>query len=159
MKKTWIAAHAVWVVLLLASPAAWAGNTARIEQAGNGSFTILTQTKKKTSEITLHNIAPHQTEILLPFIANDRFVKKGQLRRAGCDVGPAAKRGANNNALIYQSGFGNGATVKQTGTDNQAFAIQAGNNNKSYIVQRGDGHMAETVQAGNDNTAVILQRC
>lgn len=159
MKKTWIAAHAFWIALLLVSPAAWAGGAAKIEQAGNGSFTLLMQTKKKTSEITLNKNAPHQAGTLIPFIVNKELAKVGQGRRVGCNVGPAAKRGANNNALIYQSGFGNGATVKQTGTDNQAFATQTGSNNQSYIVQRGSGHVAEIVQTGNDNTAVILQRC
>jgi len=153
MKKTWIAAHAFWVVLLLASPAAWAGNTARIEQAGNGVFTVLTQDKA----ITYKNMPQQKVDKLVPFITRDRVPTTGKMGGRGCAAG-FLQNGVNN-AVTYQAGFGNNATIRQTGAGNQAVAIQTGNNNRSYIVQRGNGNLAETVQTGNDNIAVILQRC
>lgn len=153
MKKILIAANAFLLVFLLASPAAWAGSAVRIEQTGNGAFTVLNQGKA----VTYKNMPQQKIDKLVPFITRDRVPTTGKMGGRGC--APGFMQGGVNNAATYQSGFGNTATIKQTGTGNQAVAVQDGNNNKSYIVQRGNGNLAETVQVGNNNTAVILQRC
>lgn len=157
MKKSWIAAPALLIALLAASPAAWAGSSAKVEQAGDGKFTVLIQNRGGSKAVTYNNMPQQKVDKLVPFITRDRVPTTGKMGGAACAAG--FRQNGVNNAVTYQTGFNNNAAVKQTGMGNQAAAIQTGNNNKSHIVQRGTGHLAETVQTGNNNTAVILQRC
>lgn len=143
MKKTWIAAPVLMIALLAASPAAWAGSTAKVEQIGDGNFTLLVQKQKLSPAVARANLA--------------KPVRGRQgIRSCGLAGSPS---GSTNYAASNQWGAGNSAYIVQAGSGNQAVAHQSGYNNKSYILQYGKGHSAETMQTGSNNTVVVIQKC
>ena len=75
----------------------------------------------------------------------------------------------NQNVIIGQRGYGNGANAQQDGNHQIAVVSQRGNNNQSdvsqsggynlaYIDQAGSSNDADISQSGYGNTGVIIQR-
>ncbi|MBX3446456.1 MAG: hypothetical protein KF765_06865 [Parvibaculaceae bacterium] len=165
MKKPTAAIAATMLSLALAVPA-WAGGSAIVDQAGDGNYTLLVQSRNGTKVTTAPVGSPQHYQA----IQREKMVVTNALR-------PQPPRGVRSGGRVANScadvpntyvqrapvsrfaSAANNAGVVQVGANNTAIAAQNGANNSSRIIQRGNDHYAETNQTGNDNSAVIVQRC
>ena len=147
---------------LIASPAAFAGSTANVVQAGDNHYSIVVQSRNKTmvkSGVAANPGAQYHVNQKVTALARQASRQvaptTGKMGGARCHYG----FGGANAAHIAQAGTGNSAVTNQFGVANTASTLQTGINNKSYIVQRGVGNQASVTQDGNSNTSLIIQRC
>lgn len=156
MKRMNLAVVVFFLGALTASPAAWAGASAYVDQTGDYNYTKVIQ-KGDKARVTQKTIGPHQYwAVAARTELQANRLGKSNLRQA-LKCGTVAP--ADSAAYVAQSGVGNRAGIKQAGSANTAAVSQDGVGNASYTVQTGNNLHAETRQSGDYNVALVVQRC
>src|SRR5690554_3226078 len=100
MKKLWIAAAALLIGLSFATPAAWAGRTAVIEQVGDGKLTVMMQSKRHFIGVTYNNPSQQKLDSVVPLMTHKKNTGLGRAKGGRCGAGAQHSGHGVNNATV-----------------------------------------------------------